>query len=62
MLQLIKSASVSARGELVKAKLRETAHDSHSFEADGGDVGDQVDDVAGLVVLAGPVVGVVDDT
>ena len=40
---------------------RECVDDLHRLEADRDDAGEQVDDVARVADLAGPVVGVVDD-
>ena len=42
-------------------KCRQCVDDCHRLEADRDDAGEQVDDVARVADLAGPVVGVVDD-
>lgn len=47
--------------DLSQPKLRQRLHDLHGFDAERDDALEQVDDVARLVVLVAPEVGVVDD-
>src|SRR5690625_4368256 len=48
-------------GSVHDPQRRQGLGDTHRLQRDGGDAFDEVEDVAGVADLAGPVVGVVDD-